>query len=34
MVLDAGELTVWRGANVAPPGGMPVETYTKVWAGC
>ena len=34
MVLDSGELTVWRGANVSPPGGMPVETYTQVWAGC
>lgn len=31
MPLDSGELTVWRGANAAPSGGMPVMTYQQVW---
>ena len=30
-MLDSGELTVWRGVNTAPPGGMPVMKYTQVW---
>lgn len=32
MPLDSGELTVWRGVNTAPPGGMPVMAYQQVWA--
>lgn len=32
MPLDSGELTVWRGENIAPPGGMPVMDYQQVWA--
>ena len=32
MPLDSGELTVWRGVNTAPPGGMPDMDYQKVWA--
>ena len=31
MPLDSGELTVWRGANTAPSGGMPVMVYTQIW---
>lgn len=31
MVLDSGTLIVWRGANTAPPGGMPDFNYTHVW---
>lgn len=31
-MLDSGELTVWRGVNTAPPGGMPRMAYQKVWA--
>lgn len=31
MVLDAGTLTVWRGVNETPPGGMPALTFEKVW---
>ena len=31
MPLDSGELTVWRGANTAPSGGMPVMAYTQIW---
>lgn len=34
MPLDSGELTVWRGANTAPAGGMPVMRYTQIWAAC
>ena len=30
-MLDSGELTVWRGVNTSPPGGMPVLTYQQVW---
>ena len=30
-MLDSGELTVWRGANTAPSGGMPVMVYTQIW---
>ena len=30
-MLDSGELTVWRGANTAPSGGMPVMAYTQIW---
>lgn len=33
-LLDSGTLTVWRGANTAPPGGMPVMQYQQVWASC
>lgn len=31
MPLDSGVLTVWRGTNAAPPGGMPREEYRPVW---
>lgn len=31
-MLDSGELTVWRGDNISPPGGMPVFQYRQVWA--
>lgn len=31
MTLDSGTLVVWRGANTAPPGGMPELDYTHVW---
>lgn len=31
MVLDSGTLTVWRGVNVTPPGGMPEMDYTHIW---
>lgn len=31
-MLDSGELTVWRGENISPPGGMPVLQYRQVWA--
>lgn len=31
MVLDSGTLTVWRGVNTTPPGGMPEMDYTHVW---
>ena len=31
MPLDSGELTVWRGTNTAPAGGMPQMTYTQIW---
>lgn len=34
MVLDSGELTVWRGVNVSPPGGMPVQQYRQIWGSC
>lgn len=34
MVFDAGTLAVLRGANTAPPGGMPEMGYTHVWASC
>lgn len=34
MVLDSGELTVWRGVDISPPGGMPVQKYTQIWGGC
>ena len=34
MPLDAGELTVWRGTNSAPAGGMPAMDYTQVWGSC
>ena len=30
-MLDSGELTVWRGVNTSPPGGMPVLAYQQVW---
>ena len=32
-LLDAGVLTVWRGANTAPPGSMPAMQYTQVYQG-
>ena len=32
-LLDSGELTVWRGANTAPPGGMPTMGYSVVYQG-
>lgn len=32
MPLDSGVLTVWNGANAAPPGSMPVMKYKKVWS--
>lgn len=32
MVLDSGMLTVWRGENASPPGGMPKPSYTRIWA--
>lgn len=31
MVLDSGNLTVWRGANLAPSGGMPDFSYKLFW---
>ena len=31
MPLDSGILTVWRGTNTAPAGGMPVMTYKQIW---
>ena len=31
MPLDSGVLTVWRGENIAPPGGMPSMQYRQVW---
>lgn len=34
MPLDSGELTVWRGENNSPPGGMPVMNYKKIWGSC
>lgn len=33
-MLDSGELIVWRGVNTAPPGGMPVISYSEVWGSC
>lgn len=33
-MFDSGELTVWRGDNSTPPGGLPVLTFTKIWSGC
>lgn len=34
MPLDSGELTVWRGENVSPPGGRPEMRYRQVWGCC
>lgn len=34
MPLDSGELTVWRGKNTAPPGGMPRMEYREIFCGC
>lgn len=31
MTLDSGTLSVWRGANLAPSGGMPDFSYEKIW---
>ena len=31
MPLDSGILTVWRGTNTAPAGGMPDMTYKQIW---
>lgn len=31
MRLDSGTLTAWRGANEAPPGGMPDMEYKEIW---
>ena len=31
MPLDSGILTVWRGTNTAPAGGMPAMTYKQIW---
>ena len=31
MPLDSGILTVWRGTNTAPAGGMPLMKYEKIW---
>lgn len=33
MLLDAGTLTVWRGDNSSPPGGMPALSYQQIWGG-
>lgn len=30
-LLDSGTLTVWRGANTAPAGGMPAMKYQQIW---
>lgn len=32
MILDSGTLTVWRGVNETPPGGMPALSFDKVWS--
>lgn len=32
-LLDSGELTVWRGENVSPPGGMPVIQHSPFFRG-
>lgn len=34
MRLDSGELTVWRGENISPPGGMPKMQYKQIWGSC
>lgn len=31
MPLDSGTLTVWRGINTAPAGGMPKMVYERIW---
>lgn len=31
MPLDSGTMTVWRGTNTAPAGGMPVFQYAQIW---
>lgn len=31
MRLDSGVVTVWRGTNIASPGGMPTMTYEQIW---
>lgn len=31
MPLDSGILTVWRGENISPPGGMPDMRYKQIW---
>lgn len=33
MPLDSGTLTVWRGVNASPAGGMPKMKYERVWGG-
>lgn len=32
-MLDSGELTVWRGVNTSPPGGMPVIQHSPFFQG-
>lgn len=32
-LLDSGVLTVWRGQNTAPAGGMPTESYSQFYQG-
>lgn len=34
MTLDSGELTVWRGQNVAAPGSKPKMEYAKFYGSC
>lgn len=31
MPFDSGTLTVWRGVNNSPPGGMPSMHYSQIW---
>ena len=31
VLLDSGELTVWRGVNTSPPGSMPEMRYQSVY---
>lgn len=31
MPLDSGTLTVWRGENISPAGGMPKMRYKQIW---
>lgn len=31
MTLDSGVLTVWRGTNQSPPGGMPDMGYKQIF---
>lgn len=34
MPLDSGELTLWRGTDKAPAGGMPSLSFTQIWGSC
>lgn len=31
--LDSGVLTIWRGENISPAGGMPVMQYKTIYQG-